>query len=102
MDRTTEWYAAADPNRSLGPAEGHRSHNWERYDAYPVSFPFEKGELAERASTIGSQTRIRSRTATPSSSDSTLTWTWEPQVSTSWTTGPNRSIIRRYRGLGVL
>ena len=76
-------YAAAVPCRSVGPEVGQRDSACQRKLAYRVSSPCQNGELELRASSTGSQTRIRSIAPTASSSESTATCTWQAHVSCS-------------------
>jgi hypothetical protein len=51
--------------------------------AYPLSAPFQYGELAESASSVGSQGATQATTAIARSRSATSTCTWAPQMSCS-------------------
>ena len=71
--RTIRSYSSIDSKRPALPDVGHRSQIMVRMLAYPVSRPCQKGELADRASRIGSvsSTRLVSRAARSRSSTPT-------------------------------
>src|SRR6266508_5818735 len=85
MPWTIDSYSSSEERNGGGPAAGQRLQSRYRELAYPVSVPRWKGELADRASSVGSHGRRWLLTAMASDRLETPMCTWVPQVASSTT-----------------